>query len=132
MSYQNLNNAYGFIENYTENNVIIDKELDGTGIDDRFIGVDPTWEQGEAEVVYKYLDPNICTSVLEIGAGSGKVSHYINRKLKDPTKHYVVEPGAENFAAPWRTAAAGPVAAGRVRRQPPKSSAATLSLSAGR
>ena len=92
MNYQNLNDAYRFIENYNENNVIIDKEMTGTGISHDFIGISPDWEQGEAEMIDKYFDPNICQRVLEIGAGSGKVSHYINRKMNDRSKHYAVEP----------------------------------------
>jgi hypothetical protein len=41
----------------------------------------------------------MCKSVLEIGAGSGKVSHYINKNLKDRTRHYVVEPGEGHVGA---------------------------------
>ena len=68
----------------------IDKKLTGIGIDKSFHGVSPDWEQGEAEMADKYMGS--CRNILEVGGGSGKVSHYLNRNLKNPQAHYVVEP----------------------------------------
>ena len=78
-------------EGYAKHENKINKKLTGVGCDSSFVGVGECHEQGEAEVADKYA--KMCKSVLEIGAGSGKVSHYINKNLKDRTRHYVVEPG---------------------------------------
>lgn len=70
--------------------LVVDKQLTGLGIDKSFDGVSPDWEQGEAEMAHKYMGS--CKNILEVGGGSGKVSHYLNRNLKNPEAHYVVEP----------------------------------------
>lgn len=62
-------------------------ELSGIGIDPKY----GDYEQGEAEMANIYA--GACKRVLEIGGGKGKVSHYINKNLKDPEKHVVVDSG---------------------------------------
>ena len=60
-------------------------------LDNSFEGTSgPFHEIGECEFTKKYVGR--CKNVLEIGGGTGKVSHYINQELKDKKKHYVVEP----------------------------------------
>ena len=73
-------------------NTIIYKKLDnrckfsGEGFDDN-------WELGECSIAFKII-PHV-NNVLEIGGGSGKVSHVINKILSERNleiKHIVVEP----------------------------------------
>lgn len=70
--------------------LITDKHLSGLGVDPSFKGVPKDWEQGEAEMAHKYMGS--CKNILEVGGGSGKVSHYLNRNLRNPKAHLVVEP----------------------------------------
>lgn len=72
------------------------KKITGIGIDSSFEGVGPDHEQGEAEMAHKYMSS--CKNILEVGGGSGKISHYLNRNFKNPTAHYVVEPGEWDWA----------------------------------
>lgn len=54
-------------------------------------GFDPTHELGECSTLSQIM-PRI-KSVLELGGGAGKISHYINSHLRNPQLHVVVEPG---------------------------------------
>ena len=47
-------------------------------------------EWGERDVAYKFTDPDAC--VLEFGGGSGSVSLVVQRILKNPRNHVVVQP----------------------------------------
>lgn len=47
-------------------------------------------EWGERDVAYKFTDPDAC--VLEFGGGSGSVSLVVQRILKTPHNHVVVQP----------------------------------------
>lgn len=48
-------------------------------------------ENGECSVAY-FIIP-LVSNVIEIGGGTGKISHVINSLLKDKTQHIVIEPG---------------------------------------
>lgn len=58
-------------------------------------GFDEAFEVGECSVAVEII-PQV-KNVLEIGGGTGKVSHMINSLLKDPTRHVVVEPGSQGL-----------------------------------
>jgi hypothetical protein len=47
-------------------------------------------EWGERDIAYKFTDPDAC--VLEFGGGSGSVSLVVQRILKHPRNHVVVQP----------------------------------------
>jgi hypothetical protein len=47
-------------------------------------------EWGERDVAYKFTDPDAC--VLEFGGGSGSVSLVVQRILKQPSNHVVIQP----------------------------------------
>ena len=49
-------------------------------------------EIGECSVAVQLIP--VVKNVVEIGGGTGKVSHMINQKLKDRTQHVVIEPGS--------------------------------------
>lgn len=51
-------------------------------------GAEEEW--GERDVAYKFTSPDAC--VLEFGGGAGSVSHVIQRVLKNPSDHVVVQP----------------------------------------
>lgn len=74
-----------------ENVIIKDKDikLNPLCVDTSFEGIQPDGEQGECSVAIE-IAPR-CENVLEIGSGSGKVSSFINRNLKDPAKHIVLD-----------------------------------------
>lgn len=60
-------------------------------------GFDDNWEIGECSIAYQVIP--YCKNVLEIGGGTGKVSHIINKILKQKSnqyKHLVLEPNDEN------------------------------------
>ena len=60
-------------------------------------GFDENWEVGECSVAFQIIPK--CNNVLELGGGSGKVSHIINKLLNDKNianKHLVLEPNDEN------------------------------------
>ena len=54
-------------------------------------GFDKNHEVGECSLAFEVI-PKV-KSVLEIGGGTGKVSHIINTLLADKTQHIVIEPG---------------------------------------
>jgi hypothetical protein len=56
-----------------------------------------TWEKEEQDDARKYILPTDC--VLELGARYGTVSVVINKKLKDPSLHVVVEPDNDVWGA---------------------------------
>ena len=76
-----------FIFNKTNYKKIDDRcKFSGEGFDDN-------WELGECSIAFKII-PHV-NNVLEIGGGSGKVSHIINKILSERNlekKHIVVEP----------------------------------------
>lgn len=55
------------------------------------VGFDVNHEIGECSVAIQVIP--LCKNVIEIGGGTGKVSHMINSLLEDKTQHIVVEPG---------------------------------------
>lgn len=60
-------------------------------------GFDENWEIGECSVAFQIIPK--CNNVLEIGGGSGKVSHIINKLLKEKNienRHLVLEPNDDN------------------------------------
>ena len=54
-------------------------------------GFNDNHEFGECSVANQIIP--LCENVIEIGGGTGKVSHMINTLLKDKTQHIVIEPG---------------------------------------
>jgi hypothetical protein len=60
-------------------------------------GFDESWELGECSVAFQII-PH-CKNVIEIGGGAGKVSHIINKLLKErniENLHLVLEPNDDN------------------------------------
>ena len=60
-------------------------------------GFNDDWEIGECSIAYQVVP--YCKNVLEIGGGSGKVSHIINKILDKKgisNRHLVLEPNDEN------------------------------------
>ena len=60
-------------------------------------GFDDNWEIGECSIAFQVIP--YCNNVLEIGGGSGKVSHIINKTLDKKgmsNRHLVLEPNDEN------------------------------------
>ena len=60
-------------------------------------GFNDDWEIGECSIAYQVVP--YCNNVLEIGGGSGKVSHIINKILDKKgisNRHLVLEPNDEN------------------------------------
>ena len=60
-------------------------------------GFNDDWEIGECSVALQIIP--YCNNVLEIGGGTGKVSHIINKELKKrglERRHIVLEPNDEN------------------------------------
>jgi len=53
-------------------------------------------EDGECSVAF-HIIPKF-KSVIEIGGGTGKISHVINSLLSDKTQHIVIEPGSTGWA----------------------------------
>ena len=58
-------------------------------------------ERPEQEMIAKYLPADCC--VLEMGGESGTTSLIINKLLKDPTKHVLVEPSQQSLPKLART-----------------------------
>jgi hypothetical protein len=58
-------------------------------------------ERPEQEMIAKYLPTDCC--VLEMGGESGTTSLIINKILKDPTKHVLVEPSEQSLPKLART-----------------------------
>jgi len=54
-------------------------------------------EKREMNIAQKFIDPE--STVLELGARYGTVSVITNKKLRDPTKHVVVEPDSAVWEA---------------------------------
>lgn len=71
--------------------IISEKDIKFNSIckDNSFEGVSDYWKQGECSVVIDIVP--YCKNVLEFCPDVGKISSFINRNLKDPTKHIVVD-----------------------------------------